>query len=78
VVKPCVLPRQGHVVRMRLVAWSSLFMLIMMDDMGGVGPRCHHYYLYATSNLGLCSLGLGVARRAASSTDSLCTQAWAR
>jgi hypothetical protein len=30
-----------------LVAWSSLLVLNMIDDMDGAGPWHHHYYLRA-------------------------------
>jgi hypothetical protein len=52
----------GSFVCMRLVVWSSLFMLIMMAGMGGEGPQWHHFYLCATSTPGLRSPGLSVAR----------------
>jgi hypothetical protein len=55
--------QRGRVVRMHLVVSSSMFMLIMTDDMGDAGPWLHHYYLCTTLTPGLRSLGLGVARR---------------
>jgi hypothetical protein len=59
-----------------LVARSSLIVLIMTDDVGGLEPLRHHYCLCATLTPGLRSLGLGVVRRVAGPVDSMRTQAW--
>jgi hypothetical protein len=74
VVKSSILPRQGRVVRMGLVAWSPPFVHIMTDDVGGVGSQRHHYYLCDTPTPALCSLGFGVARRVGGPMDGLHTQ----
>jgi hypothetical protein len=60
---------------MRLVVWSSLFVLIIMDGVGDAGHWHHHFYLYGKSTLGLCSLGLDVARRIEGPMDGLRAQA---
>jgi hypothetical protein len=74
-VKPGVLPQRRRVVRMCHCRWSSLCVLIMTNRVGGVGPRRHHYYLYATSTLVLHSLSISGACRVADSMDGLHTQA---
>lgn len=56
-----------------LVTKSYLLVLIMIDGMGGVEPRCHHYCLYATLTPVLRSLDHGVARRVAGPVDCLHT-----
>jgi hypothetical protein len=60
---------------MRPIAWWSLLVLILTDDVGGVGPWCHHYYPSATPTPGLLSRGLSVARHVVVLVDGLRTQA---
>jgi hypothetical protein len=54
-----------------LVTWSSLLVLIMADDVGSVGPSCHHYCLCAMPTPSLHSLDLSVAHRVAGPINDL-------